>query len=238
MDNRWTHYWANKYRWALQMRNDIDYEDLVQAARMGVCIAEQKYKPDLGPFSTFSAFYIKKEIRSLLGIYHGKIPPVLQSLDEPIAEDSEVTFLDTLEDETLPDNDEVLYLKERREGVRSAIERLPEQRRNVMWQFYIQGKGSAEIGKALGLPSSRILHILADGRRCMYRDKLLRQLAGIKTPYYVHIGVNTFRSTHTSAVEFAFLRREEQAARILEQLRRIKEQDAQEDYCKQEDKVV
>lgn len=239
MSNKWAHYWANKYRWALQLRNDIDYEDLVQAALMGEYIAKQTYNPDRGPFPNFSAYFIKKEIRTLLGIRNGgEIPKRLLSLDEPLNAESGTTWADVLEDDTRPDNDEVVYLNERREGVRAAINRLPEQRRNVMWQFYIQGKGSAEIGNTLGLPSSRILHILADGRRCMYRDRLLRQLAGIKTPYYVHIGMNTFNTTHTSAVEYAFFRKEEQAERIVAQLRRLQEQDAQEDYCKQEDKVV
>ena len=238
MDNKWAYYWANKYRWALEMRNDIDLEDLVQAALMGEYIAKQTYDPDRGPFARYSTFFIKKEIRTLLGIRNGDIPPSCLSLDEPLNAETETTRGDILEDDTLPDNDEIAYLKERRDGVRAAIQRLPEQRRSVMWQFYIQGKGSAEIGKAMGLPPSRILHILAAGRQSMYRDKLLRQLAGISRPYYVHIGLNTFKTTHTSAVEYTYFQMEAEAERIMQQIQRLKEQDAQEDYCKQEDKVV
>lgn len=238
MYNRWAQYWANRYRWAIERRQDLDMEDLLQAASMGEYIAKIKYAPDRGAFSTFSAFYIRNEIRDLLGIRNGRLPPTIISLDEPISEDGEDTRLDMLEDKTLPDKDEVLQDNERREGVRAAIDRLPDQQREVMRKYYLQGMGSKAIGDALGLTSPQVLHIVAAARRSMRKDRLLRQLVEVETPYYIRVGVNTFQSTRTSAVELAYLIYEREKERIQRSIKRLQEQDAQEEYCKQEEKVI
>ena len=238
MIDRWAQYWANRYSWALKTRNDIDGEDLLQAALMGEHIAKMKYTPEKGAFSTFSAFYIRKEIRDLLGIRNGRLPPAIISLDEPISEESEDTRLDMLEDKTLPDKDEVLQDNERREGVRAAIDRLPDQQREVMRKYYLQGMGSKAIGDALGLTSPQVLHILAAARRAMRKDRLLRQLVEVEAPYYIRVGVNTFQSTRTSAVELAYLIYEREKERIQRSINRLQEQDIQEEYCKYQDKVI
>lgn len=232
MYNRWAQYWANRYRWAIERRQDLDMEDLLQAASMGEYIAKLKYAPERGAFSTFSAFYIQKEIRDLLGIRNGRLPPAIISLDEPISEESEDTRLDMLEDKTLPDKDEVLQDNERREGVRAAIDRLPDQQREVMRKYYLQGMGSKAIGDALGLTSPQVLHILAAARRAMRKDRLLRQLAEIPIPQ-VYVSVTRFQSTHTSAVELAAIIRENERARINRNLEKT-----YEEYCKYQDKVI
>lgn len=238
MQEAWIRYWANRYRWATEQRNDIDYEDLYQAAFVGAYIAKLKYTQDKGKFSTFSSFYIRKEIRNLLGIKNGKIPPVTVSLDEPISEDDDATRLDLIEDETIPDKEETLYEQERRQGVRAAIERLPDQQRQAMALFYFQGKGLQEIGKTLGISPRQVAHVIERARLAMRRDKLLRELVEIKPPYYMHVGINRFRTTQTSAVEAALLILEAHKARIMGSLSRLQEQDTQEDDCKQEEKVV
>ena len=219
MYNRWAQYWANRYRGAIKRRQDLDMEDLLQAASM-------------------SAFYIRNEIRDLLGIRNGRLPPAIISLDEPISEEGEDTRLDMLEDKTLPDKDEVMQDNERREGVRAAIDRLPDQQREVMRKYYLQGMGSKAIGEEMGLTSPQVLHIVEAARRAMRKDRLLRQLVEVETPYYIRVGVSTFQSTRTSAVELAYLIYEREKERIQRSINRLQEQDAQEDYCKQEEKVV
>jgi RNA polymerase sigma factor (sigma-70 family) len=238
MYNRWVQYWANRYRWAIERRQDLDMEDLLQAASMGEYIAKLKYAPERGTFSTFSAFYIRNEIRDLLGIRNGRLPPAIISLDEPISEESEDTRLDMLEDKTLPDKDEIMQDNERREGVRAAIDRLPDQQREVMRKYYLQGMGSKAIGEAMGLTSPQVLHIVEAARRAMRKDRLLRQLVEVEAPCYIRVGVSTFQSTRTSAVELAYLIYEREKERIQRSINRLQEQDAQEEYCKQEEKVI
>jgi len=237
MGERWAQYWANRYSWALKTRNDIDGEDLLQAALMGEYIAKKKYSPDKGEFSTFSSFYIRNEIRDLLGIRRGQLPPVIISLDEPLTgtdgEPGDETRLDMLEDKSIPDKDEALYKQERREGVRAAIDRLDNpQQQEIMTRFYICGQGAKAIGDALGLTSARVLHLVADAKRKMRKDRLLRQLAGIEIPM-VYVSVTRFQSTHTSAVELAAIIRDNERARISHQLAKT-----QEAYCEYKEKVI
>lgn len=212
MGESWTRYWANKYSWALKRRNDLDFEDLLQSAYMGEYIAKMKYTPDKGEFSKFSAFYIRNELRDLLGIRNGSLPPVMISLDEAIpgADGESVARLDLLEDESIPDKDETLHRQEQREGVIDAIKRLKNpQQREIMYRFYIDGQGAKAIAAAHGLTQRRVLHIVADGRNKMRRDRLLRRIAGIKIPH-VYVSVRQFQLTHTSATELAFFMMEEE----------------------------
>lgn len=96
MDERWAWYWVNKYRWALEARGDVDQDDLLQAARIGIWEAERTYKPEAGEWSTYSAFWIRREIRRALGVKSGKLPPPEIHLDEPLTEDAEETRLDMM----------------------------------------------------------------------------------------------------------------------------------------------
>lgn len=237
MGERWAQYWANRYSWALKTRNDIDREDLLQAALMGEYIAKKKYSPDKGEFSTFSSFYIRNEIRDLLGIRRGQLPPIMISLDEPLTgtdgETGDETRLDMLEDKSIPDKDEALYKQERREGVRAAIDRLDNpQQREIMTRFYICGQGSKAIGEALGLTSARVLHLVADAKYKMRQDRLLRRLAEIEIPR-VYVSVTRFRSTHTSAVELAAIIRENERAKLEHQIEITKEE-----CCKYKERMI
>lgn len=240
MGNRWAQYWANRYSWATKNRSDIDNEDLLQAALMGEYLAKRNYTPDKGSFSTFSAFCIRNEIRDLIGIKNGTLPPVMTSLDRYIQGpdgQTETTLLDTLEDKTLPDKDETLFDEQRQKGIRDAVRRLPDRQRRVMEMFYLDGKGVKAIGETLGLTASQVVHITEQGRRAMRKDRLLRQLADIDAPYYAYIGVKHFQTTHTSAVEHAYFILERERAKLTQQLVEI-EQDTQEDYCKQEAHMI
>ena len=64
------------------MRYDVDMEDLQQAAFLGVMQARKAYDPEKAPFGTYVGYYARNEIRALLGIRNGKMPPFLKSLDK------------------------------------------------------------------------------------------------------------------------------------------------------------
>ena len=207
---------------------------------MGEYLAKRYYTPDRGSFSAFSAFYIRHEIRDLIGIKNGTLPPVMTSLDRFIQGpdgQTETTLLDTLEDKTLPDKDETLFDEQRQKGIRDAVRRLPDRQRRVMEMFYLDGKGAKAIGEALGISASQVTRITADAKRAMRKDRLLRQLADIDAPYYAYIGVKRFQTTHTSAVEHACFILEQKREKLMRKLSEI-EQDTQEDYCKQEAHMI
>lgn len=228
MSDRWAQYWANKYKWATENRADLDGEDILQAALMGEYIAKCKYTPDKGAFTTFSAYYIRNEIRDLLGIRKGQLPPTLISLDEPLpgrdGEPGEETRLDKLPDENAKDAAKEAYKQERREGVRAAVERIKDQRqREAIRLCYLEGKGAKEIAEALGVSMSEVYRLFHLGRRAMQRDRLLRQLVEIDVPYYARVGVEAFQTTHNSAVEYAVLILEREREKLLGKVKEIEQ---------------
>ena len=169
MDDRWAWFWVNKYRWALEARGDVDQDDLLQAARIGIWEAERTYKPDAGEWSTYSAFWIRREIRRALGVKSGHFPPPEIHLDEPLTEDAEETRLDMLADDSIPDIDTGILVDEYRQTVRDAVDRLEDQQREVIQKRYFQGKTVQEIANEAGTTYRRIYGLWKNARMRLRR---------------------------------------------------------------------
>lgn len=217
MDERWAWYWVNKYRWALDQRGDIDQDDLFQAAMIGGYEAEKSYKPEMGEMSTYSAYWIRHEIRRAIGIKNnGDLPPVEIRLDEPLTDDADETRLDMLADDSIPDTDSRLLLEERQRIVREAVERLQQQeRRDVVKKLYFEDKPAKQVAAEMGYSdSSRVFKVWDNARRWLRRDKLLKELCGLRHDYHIHVGIQRFNTTQTSAVEAAVIRLEDEWNRI------------------------
>ena len=227
-------YWAGRYSWILERRNDLDREDLQQAAFLGILKARKAYKEERGGEVTLAGFYARKEIRALLGIRNGKLPPALESLDEPLNEETDDTRLDLLVDETIPDVDAALLEEEKRQTVRDAVERLkPDQKAVVNLRFF-QGMTYKQAAAEMDVTPERAASIWDNARLRLSRDRYLKAVAEVNrsTPYLMGVGVTRFNSTFTSAVEELVLMRE----RLLQKLLDV--QDTHEDNCKQQEKVV
>jgi len=53
-------YFANRYLSYVEQRKDLDFDDLMQAGCLGMCLAAAKYDPGRGAsFATFAADYIR-----------------------------------------------------------------------------------------------------------------------------------------------------------------------------------
>lgn len=217
---RWARYWARRYAWALEGRPWLDMDDLASAAMLGILAAQATYEPDRGSWATYSAYFIRKEVRALLGIRDGSMPPCTLSLDDPITnEDGESagTHLDQLPDNTLPDADAGPILDDLKRDVRAAVDDLPERQRTVVQRWQLEGGTQAQAAAVLGITPQRAQQLWIRARRTLARDKRLRQYADIeeRTPYFVKVGPERFASTHTSAVEHAVLwRLRHQAGRL------------------------
>lgn len=209
-EERWAQYWVNRYKWALETRSDLDEEDLMQAARIGIWKAKQTFDSDSGGWGNYSGYFIKNEIREALGIRNGRIPRPTISLDETIDEEGNLTRLDMLADETAPDAEEVLCRNDMRLIVAEAVDRLEEQQRDAINNYYIKGKTYKGTAEAMGIDPKKIKNLLEKGKMYLRRDRTLRAIASIErsTNYYAHVGVKLYSSTMTSAVERIVLRRE------------------------------
>lgn len=227
-------YWAGRYRWALERRNDLDIEDLQQAALVGVLRAAKDYKEEKNGLVTLAGYYARNEIRDLLGIRNGKLPPVLESLDEPLNDETDDTMIDLLADETIPDPDAGLIEAERKQTVRDAVDRLQEDQRTIVSLHFFEGKTYQQTADEMNLPRDRVTTIFQNARRNLRRDRYLKALVEVnrRTPYLLGVGVTRFNSTFTSAVEEIVLLRE----RLLQKA--LHGQEECEEHCKQEENVL
>lgn len=227
---QWAQYWANRYAWAIQKRPDLDPEDLLQAAFLGIIRAKKHYKPDKGKFSTYSVFFIRHEIRDLIGIRDGKdLPPEVISLDEPIDPEGDITRLEMISDDTIPDPDEKLIAEDRKRAVHDAVDRLEADQREVVTIHYFKGKTAPEAAVEMHISPLRVRLLLDKAKIRLRRDYILRKLCDMNMhrPCMRSVGVTRFNSTFTSAVEEAVLWREAHISPLLAAL------DEQEEYCKQ-----
>lgn len=209
-DERWAQFWAGRYSWALKTRSDIDTEDLLQSARIGILEAKKTFDNQSGSWANYSGYFIRNEIRNLLGIRNGRIPSPTISLDEPIDEEGDLTRLDMLADETAPDAEEILCREDVRLIVTQAVERLEEDQKGAIQNYYLKGKTHKETAEAMGIDPKKIKNLLEKGKMYLRRDRTLRAIADIErnTNYYYGVSVTAFNSSRISPVEHIVLWRE------------------------------
>ena len=231
---RLANYWAGRYSWILERRNDLDRDDLKQAAFLGILEARKAYKEEKGGEVTLAGFYARKEIRSLLGIQNGKLPPALESLDEPLNDETDDTRLDLIADESIPEADAALLEEEKRQTVRDAVNRLAEDQRAVVSLRFFKGKTYKQAADEMNITREKVAIIFNNARRNLRRDRYLKALAevNLRTPYLMGVGVTRFNSTFTSAVEEIVLLRE----RLL--YKALQGQEEQEEHGQQQEKVI
>ena len=198
---RLAHYWACRYQWAARIRNDIDLEDLQQAAFLGIIQARKAYKDEKGGYVTLAGYYARNEIRDLLGIKNGKLPPLLESLDKPLNDETEDTMLDMLPDDTIPEADAGILEEEKRQTVRDAVNRLKEEQRAAIDCRFFKGLSYQQTAQEANIQPSRLSSVLSSATRILRRDRRLQSLIDHSTRYNLHVGLTRFNTTMTSAVE-------------------------------------
>lgn len=208
MFERWARWWVNRYAWALEGRPYIDREDLYQSAMLGILRAQACYKSDKGSWAQFSSYYVRYEIRRLIGIKQGRIPPQAVPLDAPMGDDPDGdTRLDLLPDETALSADEAAEYDELVRAVREAVAQLTDNlERRVVQLHRLEGKSIPETAEALNITETDARRLDRTARfKHLANDKHIRALvhADDMTPYYNHVGVEQFNRTWTSATERA-----------------------------------
>lgn len=217
MDEKLAYFWAGRYKWVLDLRKDVDLEDLQQSAMIGILEAKKTYNEEKGSWANYSGYFARNEIRNLLGIKKGTIPTPTISLDEPIDEEGKLTRLDMLADEAAPDAVDLLCREDVRLTVAEAVDRLEEYQRGAVQNYYLKGKTYKATAEALGVTAERIRQLLTTAKRNLRRDRKLRAIADVDrhTNFYYSVGVKAFNSSRTSAVERIVLWREKYLERCI-----------------------
>lgn len=221
--DKWAAYWARRYSWALKGRPYLDYEDLLQSATLGILIAKNSYKEDCGSWAQYSSYFIRNELRHLIGIKQGKIPALTLSLDAPLTaleDDDDMTLLDTVADDSLPDMDDVVLDNEVQQTMRDAVERLKNAlQRQVIQIHRFDEKSITATAQALEITQNDVRRLDRQARfQHLARDQHVLALIRLEdnTPYLRGTGFNAFDTTRTSATENAAIWRIEQEERLQE----------------------
>ena len=227
---------ARKYAGACQYDRAVTVEDLIQAGFLGLVRAAETFKQAEGKsWASWAAWAITSEIHRALGLKDGKPTKAhtgAQSLDAPLSSDDPdgATGLDMLEDGSLPDPVEELSRENMQHYVRRAIERLQDdQQRAVIQICAIEQQPYEAAAKTLCVSvecvrkiRNRALGRLRSDRKLRSDARAFLEELELQTPYYHHVGVESFASTNISATERAAFYQFDHIQRRAESLERMK----------------
>lgn len=199
-------------------RGGAEPDDLVQCAYFAMLASVQDFQREKGfPFMAFLMNDLKTEFSRCFGFYSSRdaLNRLPRSLDEPIAEDEgERTLADTVQDPTENTIEEVereIWLEQLRSALDAALDQLPQDQRRTLKNRYYQGKTLEDTATASGIPEAEVRKLERRGLDQLRRDKRkngLEQFIDSQTNFYNYVSVNTFNTTHCSAVEKAVIYRE------------------------------
>lgn len=206
---------ANRLVYKLEGQYGVEADDLISAGFIALYAACETYRPGEGKFLTWYSFYLKTAFAETCGYKTSKRDPLndADSLDAPLTDDTDTTKGDMLADpvDQFADAEHKIWLEQLQEAMGKAMDALPAEWRDVLHRYYWQGQTLEEIGKATGVNKNNVWLRHGKGlrqlRRTMHRFGL-DQFVEERTPYYARVGVDSFMGTHTSAVEYAVIRRE------------------------------
>ena len=166
-----------------------DMEDLLQAGRLGVLLAQSTYDAGKGAFGTWAGYYIRTEMETALNLRGRKRPDRLAvSLDRPIPGAEELTLLDTLPDRT--DMEEEALAKGTdayiQAVVHTCLDALPWEQRMAVQLCDLDGMNNEQAAAFLGIGSGSKVRSLRGKGQCnlrrMPRMRLLAWECGLAPP--------------------------------------------------------
>ncbi len=165
---RLAHACAKRFMWAIG--KSLDYEDLVQAGCVGLCIAAQRFEPERGlRFSTYAFHWVLQKTRRAVAYALWEAQSI-QDAAARSSKDKTIVSLDTLVREsermTVGDFVESHYganwrtlNRELRETFGGLISGMTDRQKKVAALRYIAGWTLGEIGAELHLTRERIRQI-------------------------------------------------------------------------------
>ncbi len=196
---------AGKYARASNGYGGVTQEDLTQCGYLALVTAVNTFSPDKGNFISWLAMALKTAFREATGHRTSKRDPLDMaiSLDTPLdGEDGNTeTIGDMQEDHTAAQGFEEaqqrIWLEQLHSALEMALQQLPEDEYTVIRARYYEGRTRREIGPKARQIEERALKYL----RRPYVQQWLREFVEERTPYFLHVGVTSFKSSGISAVE-------------------------------------
>lgn len=196
---------VNKYYSFCVANCAIDLDDLVQSAFIALTFAVEKFDAQQDcKFTTFYAYCLKSAAQDILGLkgrvrreHYKKL-----SIYSPIDPDSDTTIEDVIPDTSIEDEDTILDHMACADCVRDALARLdPTEAGVIAAEYGISGNHRVD-----GFTKEELRRIHARAVRHLRQDRKLK----MEWPdYSLHVGIESFNTTWTSAVEHIVIRRDE-----------------------------
>ena len=202
----WLRFVVSRFDGFLSRSGVFDAEDLYWVGAMALINAKDSWNPEKGNFLTHSFYAIRSAIQRQLSFGKREIEPESIYLDAPLAEDEELSLIDTIPsgdkgpDEIAEDND----LKEH---MQAALDRMEDPLgQKILKKRYYEDKTINETAAALGVEPRLILNHSNKALTRLRRDHKLRDIAF--NDYYRRVGLMEFKETFTSEVELALIKKE------------------------------
>lgn len=206
---------ANRVSRALPSTAVCDFDDLHQSGYFAMLKAISYWEPDSG--NSFISYFVNclKTAMAEASFYHTakrKKDPTrfAKSLDAPISDDDETTLGEITADSRDPieDLENAMYIEAARQAIRSLLDLLTENEREVIERHFFAGERYTKIAKDMKITKQRVNQLKDAAFRKMRRKafvvpeaKFFREYVENHTNYSLHYGVSTFLRTHTSEVE-------------------------------------
>ena len=207
---------------ATEGRGGVEVDDLIQAGYIAMVEAVGYFDPEGGfKFITYLGNCLKSAFADAAGGRSEKQQrdPLhnCDSLERSIDKDDDGgTPLGDLQSseaaaQGFAELEHRLWLEQLRATLNSALDTLPQKQREIVEAHYYQGKTLREIAGERGISPENVRRYegkafrhLRHNKRRLKLDEFVEQ----RTPYYLHVGVNSFSSTGNSAVERVVMIRE------------------------------
>lgn len=192
---------ARRYGFVCERDPAIAQEDLVNAGFFGLLKAAETYDPEGVSWAKWAIWHVKRAMLQSCG-YLREADHL--SLDVPVEEDSDLTFLDTIPDNG-PPVEEAAEREAVRAEVRAAVDRLKDPRqRDVIRAWKLEGRTLEQIAQDIGCSPSFIQMTARKALRKLAADRRLRDLDD-RTRFHAYKSVTAFRNDLTSVTEGAAL---------------------------------
>lgn len=162
------------------------------------------------PTSNEVSMHMGISLKELQNIKAAMKTQYIISLDEPIGDEGDTTRLDLYggqADEKV-NFDDNLEKDELRSMLHEAVDKLPEDRKEVINKKYFENLTLADIGREKGVSGERIRQIENKALRLLRQDHILRKKAESYVDFYHPISLSRYNNTWISSTEWVVLERE------------------------------
>ena len=199
--------------------NILEPEDFAQSGYFALVRAVEHFDPaEECKFTTYLTKCLKTAFAETGGWRTSKTDALDKafSLDTPISEDENKTFLDFIPDtrDDIADADDQLWREELRQSLDKAVAALGPKISEIIFRRYVREETLKDIAEDIGVTPESVRQLERSKYHKLRCNKDLRRFIDELTDYYARVGVKAFNSMQTSAVELLTLRRESMEQRF------------------------